>query len=106
MFDVRCLPNPYYLEELRVKTGNDVEVQNYVMEGSGSREYLDKIEDMIEFLLPHFIKEGKTQLTIGIGCSGGKHRSVTIANQLYEFLLKKENIKVLITHKEKDKWTL
>jgi UPF0042 nucleotide-binding protein len=106
MYDVRCLPNPYYLEELRTKTGNDVAVQNYVMEGSSSQEYLKKIEEMIEFLLPHFIKEGKTQLTIGIGCSGGKHRSVTIAIKLANFLKKNENIKVLLNHKEKDKWNL
>ncbi len=106
MFDVRCLPNPYYIPELRVKTGNDDEIQNYVMNGSGSSEYLEKIEDMIDFLLPHFIKEGKTQLTIGIGCSGGKHRSVTIANKLSEHLGTNENIKVLLHHKEKDKWSL
>jgi UPF0042 nucleotide-binding protein len=106
MFDVRCLPNPYYIPELRVKTGNDMEIQDYVMNGSGSREYLEKIEDMIDFLLPHFIKEGKTQLTIGIGCSGGKHRSVTIANKLSEHIGTNENIKVLLHHKEKDKWSL
>ena len=106
MFDVRCLPNPYYLESLRSKTGNDKEVQEYVMNGSGSTEYLKRINEMLEFLLPHFIKEGKSQLTVGIGCSGGKHRSVTIANKVYEFMKKKENIKVFIHHKEKDKWSL
>ncbi|MCK5779431.1 MAG: RNase adapter RapZ [Psychrilyobacter sp.] len=106
MFDVRCLPNPYYIDKLRVRSGNDLEVQEYVMNGSVSKEYLCKIKDMLDFLLPQFIKEGKTLLTVGIGCSGGKHRSVTIAKRLYEHMEKKENIKVTLDHKEKDKWAL
>jgi len=104
MFDVRCLPNPYYVEKLRVKNGSDLEVQEYVMNGSVSKEYLNKIKDMLDFLLPQFIKEGKTHVTVGIGCSGGKHRSVTIAMKLYEYMEKKENIKVTLNHKETDKW--
>jgi len=104
MFDTRSLKNPYYINELRSKNGNDKAVQEYVMNGSGSEEYLEKIKRMLEFLLPHFIKEGKTYLTVGIGCSGGKHRSVTIANKLYEYFSKKENIKVLLNHREKEKW--
>jgi len=106
MFDTRSLINPYYIEELRFKNGNDKEVQEYVMNGDGSKEYLKKIEEMLEFLLPHFIKEGKTHLTVGIGCSGGKHRSVTIANKLYEYFSKKENIKLLLNHKEQERWIL
>ena len=106
MFDTRSLINPYYIEKLRFKNGNDKEVQEYVMNGDGSKEYLRKIEEMLEFLLPHFIKEGKTHLTVGIGCSGGKHRSVTIANKLYEYFSKKENIKLLLNHKEQERWIL
>ncbi len=106
MFDTRSLINPYYIEKLRFKNGDDKEVQEYVMNGDGSKEYLRKIEEMLEFLLPHFIKEGKTHLTVGIGCSGGKHRSVTIANKLYEYFSKKENIKLLLNHKEQERWIL
>lgn len=106
MFDTRSLQNPYYIDKLRPKNGNDKVVQEYVMNGSGSEEYLKKIEEMLEFLLPHFIKEGKTHLTVGIGCSGGKHRSVTIASKLYEYFNKKENIKVLLNHREQERWSL
>ncbi|MEI6856281.1 RNase adapter RapZ [Psychrilyobacter sp.] len=106
MFDTRSLRNPYYIDELRPKNGNDKEVQEYVMNGNGSEEYLKKIEEMLEFLLPHFIKEGKTHLTVGIGCSGGKHRSVTITNKLYEYFSKKKNIKVLLNHREQERWSL
>lgn len=84
IFDVRFMPNPYYIEELRNKTGNDKEVQDYVMSSEVSKEFLEKLEDMLEFLIPNYIKEGKTQLVIGIGCTGGKHRSVTTANKIFE----------------------
>ena len=89
--DVRFLPNPYYLEGLRPKTGNDVEIQQYVMQFDEAKEFLDKLEDMVEFLIPHYISEGKNQLVISIGCTGGKHRSVTLANELYKRLNEKEN---------------
>jgi UPF0042 nucleotide-binding protein len=86
VMDVRFLPNPYYVEELRPKTGNDVEIQQYVMQFPEAEVFLDKLEDMISFLLPNYISEGKNQLVIGIGCTGGKHRSVTLANELYKRL--------------------
>ena len=82
VFDVRCLPNPFYVEELKYKTGNDKEVQDYVMQYSESVEYLKKLEDMLEFLIPLNIKEGKLTLTVAFGCTGGKHRSVTFANRV------------------------
>ena len=91
VMDVRFLPNPYYLEGLRPKTGNDVEIQQYVMQFDEAKEFLDKLEDMVEFLIPHYISEGKNQLVISIGCTGGKHRSVTLANELYKRLNEKEN---------------
>lgn len=83
VFDVRFLPNPYYEEKLKEKTGNDKEVQDYVMNCKEAEIFLNKIEDLLTFLVPQYIKEGKNQLVIGIGCTGGKHRSVTITNELF-----------------------
>lgn len=95
VFDVRFLPNPYYVESLKKKTGNDQEVKNYVMDSEESKVFLDKLEDLVTFLIPQYINEGKNQLVIGIGCTGGKHRSVTVANALHErLLLKHYNTKV------------
>ena len=87
VFDVRFLPNPYYIEELRPKSGNDREVRDYVMNNGNASEFMEKLVDMVEFLIPNYIREGKTRLMIGIGCTGGKHRSVTLANELYEACL-------------------
>ena len=86
VFDVRFLPNPFYVEELRNKTGLDAEVQDYVMGFELAHEFLDKLADMVEFLIPNYVAEGKNQLVIGICCTGGKHRSVTLAGRLYERL--------------------
>lgn len=86
VFDVRFLPNPYYVPELKHKTGNQKEVQDYVLNSPVLHEFLDKLVDMIKFLIPNYIEEGKNQLVIGIGCTGGHHRSVTIANELYNQL--------------------
>ena len=100
VFDVRFLPNPYYIERLREKTGNDPEVQEYVMENEKTHLFLDKLKDMVEFLIPNYILEGKNQLVISIGCTGGKHRSVTIANALYQMLERQENYGVRIEHRD------
>lgn len=86
VMDVRFLPNPYYVEGLRPKTGNDVEIQQYVMQFDEAKIFLDKLEDLVSFLIPNYISEGKNQLVISIGCTGGKHRSVTLANELYKRL--------------------
>lgn len=95
VFDVRFLPNPYYLPELKHLTGNETAVQDYVMQGNTATEFLDKLEDMLLFLIPNYIEEGKNQLVISIGCTGGKHRSVTLVNELYKRLgLKEYGIKV------------
>ena len=83
VFDVRFLPNPYYLDELKHKTGLDKEVQDYVMAYSEAHEFLDKLSDMISFLIPNYVKEGKYQLVVAIGCTGGQHRSVTLAGELF-----------------------
>ena len=96
VFDVRFLPNPYYIDTLREKTGNEAEVQDYVMQNDKGRIFLDKLKDMMEFLIPNYILEGKNQLVIAIGCTGGKHRSVT----LYQILDKEENYGVRIEHRD------
>ncbi len=83
VFDVRFLPNPFYIDSLRTKTGNDAEVQDYVMSFEETSTFLDKLTDMVNFLVPNYVKEGKYRLVIAIGCTGGKHRSVTLANALY-----------------------
>lgn len=101
VFDVRFLPNPYYIDELRPKTGNDKEVQDYVMNNDKAVAFLDKLIDMVRFLIPNYAAEGKTQLVIAIGCTGGKHRSVTLANALYRELCEKEpDYGVKIEHRD------
>lgn len=95
VFDVRFLPNPYYISELKELTGNDSPVSDYVMGFEESLVFRDKLIDMVEYLIPYYIKEGKNQLVISIGCTGGKHRSVTIANALYNALKEKEHSAVL-----------
>jgi UPF0042 nucleotide-binding protein len=86
VFDVRFLPNPYYIPELKLQTGNDVPVKDYVLQSQMATIFLEKLLDMIKFLIPNYIEEGKNQLVISIGCTGGKHRSVTLANALSESL--------------------
>ena len=84
VFDVRFLPNPFYIDEMRTKTGKDPEVRDYVMSFQESRDFLEKLTDMLLFLIPNYVKEGKYRLVVAIGCTGGKHRSVTLANALFE----------------------
>ncbi|BDF35238.1 nucleotide-binding protein [Lachnospiraceae bacterium] len=103
VFDVRFLPNPYYIEELRSKSGNDREVREYVMNNDKAKEFLGKLVDMVEFLIPNYIVEGKTQLVIGIGCTGGKHRSVTLANELFEQLKDTDVYGIRIEHRDIEK---
>ena len=100
VFDVRFLPNPFYIDELKYKTGNDKEVQDYVMGFPEAHQFMDKLTDMMLFLIPNYIKEGKYQLVIGIGCTGGKHRSVTLANALYERLKDQGNYSIKLTHRD------
>jgi UPF0042 nucleotide-binding protein len=86
VFDVRFMPNPYYVPALKPRTGNEKPVRDYVMSSSVSTEFVDKLVDMMKFLIPLYIEEGKLSLTIGIGCTGGKHRSVTMAHKLSDTL--------------------
>ena len=100
VFDVRFLPNPFYIDELKNKTGNEKEVRDYVMSFEEAGVFLQKLTDMIFFLIPNYIKEGKNQLIIGIGCTGGMHRSVTLANELYEKMKDQGNYGLKITHRD------
>ena len=100
VMDVRFLPNPYYVEGLRAKTGNDKEIQDYVMQFEDAQVFLDKLEDLVKFLIPHYIEEGKNQLVISIGCTGGKHRSVTLANELYKRLQSEKDYGLKIEHRD------
>lgn len=100
VFDVRFLPNPFYIDELKHKTGNDKEVQDYVMSFPEAHVFIEKLADLVEFLIPNYVKEGKYQLVIGIGCTGGKHRSVTLANRLYERMKNKGEYGIKIAHRD------
>jgi UPF0042 nucleotide-binding protein len=100
VFDVRFLPNPFYIDELKTKTGNDKEVQDYVMSFDEAGVFLNKLNDMIQFLIPNYVKEGKYRLVIAIGCTGGKHRSVTLANELYKRMKESGSYGVNIYHRD------
>lgn len=102
MFDVRFLPNPYFVPEFKNQNGMDKGVKNYVLESSDAREFLAKVEEILTFLLPKYTREGKTYLTVSIGCTGGKHRSVAIANYLEEYLKSLGN-EVRVKHRDIDK---
>ena len=102
VFDVRFLPNPYYVESLRKKTGNEPEVRDYVLNCKEAGMFLDKVEDLLVFLVPQYIKEGKNQLVIAVGCTGGKHRSVTMANGIYHRLAAK-NYSAKVEHRDVSK---
>ncbi len=99
VFDVRFLPNPFYIPQLKEKTGNDFAVSDYVLKYDVSKKFLEKVLDLITFLIPNYIHEGKNQLVISIGCTGGKHRSVTLANEIYKKLLAM-SYSVLINHRD------
>ena len=102
VFDVRFIPNPFYVEELKHLAGTDAPVSEYVLYTDETKEFNSKLSDMLDFLLPNYVKEGKSHLSIGIGCTGGRHRSVAIAENLFE-LLKNKKIKASIKHRDIDK---
>jgi RNase adapter protein RapZ len=99
LFDVRFLPNPYFVPEFKDKTGGDPQVKEFVFSSPESKEFIEKLRDLLEFLLPRFVREGKTYLTISIGCTGGKHRSVAIAEYL-EQILKEMGHEVRCKHRD------
>lgn len=100
VFDVRFLPNPFYIEEMKHQTGKDKAVHEYVMSFPEAHEFVDKLTDMINFLIPNYIKEGKNQLVIGIGCTGGQHRSVTLAMELYNRLNNQGGYGITLRHRD------
>lgn len=102
VFDVRCLPNPFYVEKLRLKTGLDQEIRDFVMESDNSKILFEKIKDLLDFLIPLYVGEGKSQLTIAFGCTGGKHRSVTFAELLNAHLSEAGN-RVSVNHRDINK---
>ena len=100
VFDVRFLPNPYYIEELKEYTGLDEPVHSYVMGFPQTAEFLDRLEDMLSFLIPYYVSEGKNQLVIAVGCTGGHHRSVTIAMEIYDRLKGKGDYGIQLIHRD------
>ncbi len=99
VFDVRFIPNPYYIPELKPKTGLEAEVVDYIMGFTETKVFINKLNDLVSFLLPQYVKEGKSQLVIAIGCTGGKHRSVAIADKLYK-RLKRRGANVVVEHRD------
>jgi len=102
VFDVRFIPNPYYIAPMKHKTGKDEIVRDFVLEATETVTFLAKLDDMLDFLIPNYIKEGKSRLDIGIGCTGGRHRSVAIADELYRRLESKMH-RVVIEHRDIEK---
>ena len=103
VFDVRFLPNPYYYEDLRKLTGNDQKIQDFVMGYDMAHVFLDKLEDMIRFLIPNYVLEGKNQLVIAVGCTGGHHRSVALAQYMCDHLTE-QGVKASVTHRDMQKF--
>lgn len=99
VFDVRCLPNPYYIDKLREKTGKDKEVVDYIFDFDKSVQIISRFEELVEYMLPFYVEEGKSQLVIAIGCTGGKHRSVTVCEHLSERISKNYK-RVTSTHRD------
>ena len=102
VFDVRFIPNPYYIAPMKKQTGKDQMVKEFVLTASETKEFISKLDDMLDFLIPNYIKEGKSQLDIGIGCTGGRHRSVAIAEEIYRRLEEKMH-RVVIEHRDIEK---
>ena len=102
MFDVRCLPNPFYDEKLRPLTGLDAPVRDYVMEKEETKGFVARFTDMVDYLLPLYAKEGKSQLVIAVGCTGGHHRSVALAQYMHDHLVQK-GVRASVTHRDMQK---
>ena len=103
IFDVRFLPNPHYVEQLRPQTGQDPDVYDYVMKWTETQEFLTKLLDMLHFLMPQYKKEGKSQVVVGIGCTGGKHRSVAITEYLGKVMGNSETETVRLSHRDAER---
>jgi len=99
VFDVRFLPNPFYIEDLKAFSGEHIDVKDYIFSFPEAKDFLNKLVDMLEFLIPYYMREGKLQLVVGIGCTGGRHRSVAISNSLFDLLKAKGHV-VTIEHRD------
>ena len=100
LFDVRCLPNPHFVPALRRRTGRDRAVSQFLERQAGTREFIERLEDYLQFVLPHYIAEGKSYLTIALGCTGGRHRSVAIAERLRRSLSSVEGARIRVRHRD------
>ena len=100
VFDVRFLPNPHYREDLRPLTGRDPQVVEHVEAGDLAREYYERLLPLLDFLLPAYLAEGKTHLTIAIGCTGGRHRSITIADRIARHLASRDDVSIRVVHRD------
>lgn len=100
VFDVRFLPNPFYIDRLKQKTGNDKEVQDYVLSFPEAEAFMEKLLDMIQFLIPSYVKEGKHSLVVAVGCTGGRHRSVTLADELYKRMKDRGTYGIKLYHRD------
>ena len=100
IFDVRCLPNPHFVDRLRHMTGRDRPVVQYMRRHASTREFIDRLTSFLQFALPQYVQEGKSYLTIGIGCTGGQHRSVMIAEALRKSLAPVKNVRLRVKHRD------
>ena len=100
VFDVRCLPNPHFVPALRRRTGRDRAVAAFMERDSSTREFMDRLEDYLRYVVPHYVAEGKSYLTIAIGCTGGRHRSVMIAERLRKGLAEVSGARVRVRHRD------
>jgi RNase adapter protein RapZ len=100
MFDVRCLPNPYFVPTLRRRTGRDKAVADFLERDPATRQFMDRLEDYLRYVMPFYIAEGKSYLTIAIGCTGGRHRSVMIAERLRKALADNGAARVRVRHRD------
>lgn len=102
VLDVRFIPNPFYIENMRKHTGKEKLVREYVLQWEETKEFINKVSELMEFLIPNYIKEGKSQLVVSIGCTGGRHRSVTISEEIIRLLTEKGH-RVILEHRDIDK---
>ena len=100
MFDVRCLPNPHFVPTLRPRTGRDQAVASFILRDPASRAFIDKLEEYVRFTLPYYVSEGKSYLTIAIGCTGGRHRSVMLAERLGRALANVADTRTRVKHRD------
>jgi UPF0042 nucleotide-binding protein len=103
LFDVRFLPNPHWDDDLRPLTGLDEPVVRHVLDTPDAADFLGRVEDLLSFLLPRYENEGKAYLTIGLGCTGGRHRSVALAEALADWLKERDEVTVTVTHRDLDR---